>query len=345
MMGIRKRGIVRKRRTPDQGPAGRTAAPAPASVSASAPAFADLRRGRAPPAVTFHSVQDPFAGPLGTGYLSSSSTDSAAAAAAVSSTTSISPLSSPALDLELISKLKRSRISQTPGQLRLEAGVKECRKRFTSGYVDVYMERHSPDLVNIIIKRAFPRSKRLATLRFVAKAPKFYPHAPLAVSLIGDLPDFPVSPFLAIDRDTREVMFRVLQKDTWSCVLSLYDVAINLVCLVYEPEFQLPQQRQVESSEMDVDMGESGGGGGGCGGSGGSGGSGGGSSGGSGTREYGGASIIETTERYKRANMERFQQIVSMLPPLAHQSLKNQFEQRRRRGGCSAAEEDEEEDL
>ena len=258
-------------------------------------------------------------------YLSSSSTEAASAAAAAASsstsTTSISPLSSPALDLELVSKLKRSRISQTPGQLRLEAGVKECRKRFTSGYVDVYMERHNRDVVNIVIKRAFPQSERLAVMRFVAKAPKFYPHAPLDISLIGNLPDFPVSPSLTVNRDTREVTFRMLRKDTWSCVLSLYDIAINLVCLVYEPEFQQPQHQLMESSEMDVDMGESG----------------------EGRRVDVGTSGLETTERYKRANMERFRQIVAMLPPLAHQSLKNRFKEHRRQrwGGSSASAEEE----
>ena len=242
-------------------------------------------------------MQDPFAassssniGSVATVHLSSSSTSSK----------SHKPASS--LDYELVSKLKRSRISQTPGQLRLEAGVKECRKRFKSGYVNVYMERHNPDVVNIVIKRAFPQSSQLVELRFVARAPKFYPHAPLAISLTGDLPKFAVSPSLVIDQDSRSVSLTCCRaRGAAYCHCTTSD---QLACLVYEPVFQQPHTHTLNETDMDVDMGDHT------------------------DKDDGNGGVadvadgrIETTERFKKENADRYRQIVAMLPPLSQHHL------------------------
>eukprot|EP00946_MAST-07B_sp_MAST-7B-sp1_P003455 g3455.t1 len=290
MMGLQNRGVVRKRRTLSDGkqqlahgkPGAESSSAMLDPISTSSHDTNPRQQKRV--AVRFDSVQDPF-------VASSSSNTVATVHLSSSSSNSKSRKPASSLDYELVSKLKRSRISQTPGQLRLEAGVKECRKRFKSGYVNVYMERHNPDVVNIVIKRAFPQSTQLVELRFIARAPKFYPHEPLAITLTGDLPEFAMSESLVVDRDSRSVMFDMLRKGTWSCVLSLYDVAINLACLVYEPVFQQP--RMLNETDMDVDMGEHNDRGDGVGGS------------------------MDTTERFKKENAARYQHIVAMLPPLA----------------------------
>ena len=99
-------------------------------------------------------------------------------------------------------------------------------------------------------------------------------------------------------------MFDMLQKCTWSCVLSLYDVAIHLACLVYEPVFQQPHTHTLNETDMDVDMGDHT------------------------DKDDGNGGVadvadssIETTERFKKENADRYRQIVAMLPPLSQHHL------------------------
>ena len=269
MMGIQKRGVVRKRVNEENTATGVTrkvsrltslevpsVSLAPSAGWAVAHSSSGLQHSQA----TFDSVLGPFPSvssaqkrardSMPTNSVSSTNIGASRTVSRSGSVSRKRPDTS-TLDMELVSKLKRSRISLTPGQIRLEAGVKECRERLTSGYVDVYLERHTPGLVNIVVKRVFPHARPVFPLRFVAKAPKFYPHAPPTMSLLGDLPDFNMSPLLAIDPRTRAVMFPMLQTDTWSCVLSLYDIAINLACLVYDPAME--ENPDDASLEMDID--------------------------------------------------------------------------------------------
>ena len=53
-------------------------------------------------------------------------------------------------------------------QIRLELDVKECRRRITTGIVEVYHERLDMDTVNVVIRRVFPQSNGSAPWRNVS---------------------------------------------------------------------------------------------------------------------------------------------------------------------------------
>ena len=78
-------------------------------------------------------------------------------------TTSYSPLPKSFINL-----MKRQRFSKTSGQIRLELDVKECRRRITTGIVEVYHERLDMDTVNVVIRRVFPQSNGSAPWRNVS---------------------------------------------------------------------------------------------------------------------------------------------------------------------------------
>jgi len=138
---------------------------------------------------------------------------------------------------KLITLMKRQRLgNSTPGQLRLELDVKECRKRITTGIVEVYHERQDMDIVNILIRRVFPQPDGTAPIRcvqFAARAPKYYPHKPLMLRL-KEWPKFPLSKSICVTNEDvdRIVTFPMIGAD-WSPTYSLYDVVIHLACLVY----------------------------------------------------------------------------------------------------------------
>jgi hypothetical protein len=152
----------------------------------------------------------------------------------------------------LINLMKRQRFSRTAGQLRLEQDVKECRKRITTGIVEVYHERQDMDTVNILIRRIFPQVDGSAPFRhvqFVAHAPKYYPHKPLQLCL-KEIPEFPLSNTFSISQDRERIVTFPMIGDGWNPVYSLYDVVIHLACLVYEDQ----RGGDDQGGEMELDQ-------------------------------------------------------------------------------------------
>ena len=128
-----------------------------------------------------------------------------------------------ALIEEMTYELKRSKISMTPGELRLKKDVVEVLPHLARSNIQIYWNRFKPSSLEFTISLRVASSEQEANkvVAFRAEAPVHYPHSPLNIWLSSLPTNAAPPPSLNIDPRTYQVQCPL---QPWNPTYTLWDI-------------------------------------------------------------------------------------------------------------------------